>query len=44
MESEVVGTDDVMPQIMWKCYLIEAQCFEFEECILNQYNLSAVLL
>jgi hypothetical protein len=39
-----VGVDGVMPKMMWTRYFIEAQGFEVKECILNQDNLSAVLL
>jgi hypothetical protein len=33
-----------MPQIVWARYFIETQGFKVEECILNQDNLSAMLL
>jgi hypothetical protein len=43
-ESELVGADDVIPQLMWKMYFIEAHGCSMEECILNQDNMSAMLL
>jgi hypothetical protein len=43
-ESELVGADDMLPQIMWTRYFIEAQGFNVDESILYQDNLSAMLL
>jgi hypothetical protein len=43
-ELELVGADDVIPQLMWTMYFIEAHGCSMEECILNQDNMSAMLL
>jgi hypothetical protein len=43
-EAELVGADDMLPQIMWKRYFIEAQGFNVDKSILYQDNLSAMLL
>jgi hypothetical protein len=43
-ESELVGADDMLPQIMWTRYFIEAQGFNVDDSILYQDNLSAMLL
>jgi len=43
-EAELVGVDDLMPQMLWTRYFIEEQGFAVEECVLNQDNLSAMLL
>ena len=43
-ESEVVGTDDVMPQILWTLYFLEAQGYKVDDNILYQDNKSSILL
>jgi hypothetical protein len=43
-ESELVGDDDMLPQIMWTRYFIEAQGSNMDESILYQDNLGAMLL
>lgn len=43
-ESEVVSVNDVMPQIIWTRYFLEAQGFPIEDNILYQDNKSAMLL
>jgi hypothetical protein len=43
-EAELVGADDMLPQIMWKRYFIEAQGFNVDKSILYQDNLSAMIL
>jgi hypothetical protein len=43
-ESEIVGVGDISPQTLWTRYFIEAQCYTVEESILNQDNLSAMIL
>jgi hypothetical protein len=43
-ESELVGVDDVAPQMLWTRYFMEEQGLEIEESILNQDDLSAMLL
>ena len=42
--AEVIGADDVMPQIFWKKYFCEEQGYPIEEKIMYQDNLSAMLL
>jgi hypothetical protein len=43
-ESELVGADDAIPHMMWTCYFLEGQGYKVDECILNQDNMSAMLL
>ena len=43
-ESEVVGTDDVMPQMLWTLYFLEAQGYKINDNILYQDNKSSILL
>ena len=43
-EAELVGANDVMPQILWTRYFLEAQGYHVEENILYQDNKSAMLL
>ena len=43
-EAEVVGTDDVMPQILWTLYFLEAQGFKIIDNVLYQDNKSSILL
>jgi hypothetical protein len=43
-EAEVVGTDDVMPQILWTLYFIEAQGYKINDNVLYQDNQSSILL
>jgi hypothetical protein len=43
-ESEVVGTHDVMPQVLWTLYFLEAQGYKIDDNILYQDNKSSILL
>jgi hypothetical protein len=44
-ESELVGADDAIPQMMWTRYFLEGQGYNVEECIiLHQDNRSVMLL
>ena len=43
-EAEVVGTDDIMPQILWTLYFLEAQGFKIIDNVLYQDNKSSILL
>jgi hypothetical protein len=43
-ESEVVGTDDVMPQMLWTLYFLEAQGYKIDDNLLFQDNKSSILL
>jgi hypothetical protein len=43
-ESEVVGTDDVMPQVLWTLYFLEAQGYKINNNVLYQDNKSSILL
>jgi hypothetical protein len=43
-ETELVGTDDVMPQMLWTLYFLEAQGYKIEDNILYQDNKSSILL
>jgi hypothetical protein len=43
-EAEIVGTDDVMPQILWTLYFLEAQGYKINKNILYQDNKSSILL
>jgi hypothetical protein len=43
-EAELVGVNDVMPQILWMRYFLEAQGYGVKDSIVNQDNQSAILL
>jgi hypothetical protein len=43
-ECELVGVDDASPQMLWTRYFVEAQGYGVKASILNQDNLSAILL
>jgi hypothetical protein len=43
-EAEVVGTDDVMPQILWTLYFLESQGYKINDNVLYQDNKSSILL
>jgi hypothetical protein len=43
-KCELVGVDDASPQLLWTRYFIEGQGYGVEASILNQDNLSAILL
>jgi hypothetical protein len=43
-EAEVVGMHEVLPQILWTRYFLEAQGYGVEESIIYQDNQSAILL
>ena len=43
-EAELVGVSDVMPQILWTRYFLEAQGYDVNESIVYQDNQSAMLL
>jgi hypothetical protein len=43
-ESELVGTDDVMAQILWTLYFLEAQGYKIRDNALYQDNKSSILL
>ena len=43
-EAELVGVDDVMPQIIWTRYFLEAQGYGVRESKIYQDNQSAMLM
>jgi hypothetical protein len=43
-EAELVAVDDVMAQVMWTRYFLEAQGYEVKENIIYQDNQSTMLL
>ena len=43
-EAELVGVDDVMPQILWTRYFLEAQGVKMPPSTIAQDNQSAILL
>jgi hypothetical protein len=43
-EAELVGVNDVMPQVLWTRYFIEAQGYNVTDNIVYQDNQSAILL
>ena len=43
-EAEVVGTDDVMPQMLWTQYFLESQGYKINDNVLYQDNKSSILL
>jgi hypothetical protein len=42
-EAKLVGTDDVMPQMLWTLYFLEAQGYKIEDNVLYQDNKSSIL-
>ena len=44
IEVELVGVDDVVPQIIWNCYFLEQQLFSLTDNILCQKNQSTMEL
>jgi hypothetical protein len=43
-EAELVGVNDVMPQVLWTRYFLEAQGYGVNDSIIYQDNQSAILL
>jgi hypothetical protein len=43
-EAELVGVDDVMPQVLWTRYFLEAQGYTVRDSIIYQDNQSSILL
>jgi hypothetical protein len=43
-EAELVGVNDVMPQILWTRYFLEAQGYGIKDSIINQDNQSSVIM
>ena len=43
-EAELVGVNDVMPQVLWTRYFLEAQGYSVRDSIVYQDNQSAILL
>ena len=43
-ESELVGANDVLPQMLWTLYFLEAQGYKIKDNILFQDNKSSILL
>ena len=43
-EAELVGVNDLMPQILWMRYFLEAQVMKFSDNIVYQDNQSAMKL
>ena len=43
-EAELIGEDDVMQQMLWTRYFLEAQGYGINKNILYQDNMSAMLL
>jgi hypothetical protein len=43
-ESELVGADDVLPQMLWTLYFLEAQGYKINDNILYQDNKSSIVM
>jgi hypothetical protein len=43
-EAELVGVDNVMPQVLWTRYFLEAQGYTMRDSIIYQDNQSSILL
>ena len=41
-EAELVGVDDIMSQILWMRYFLEAQCINFHDNVVYQDNQSSI--
>jgi hypothetical protein len=43
-EAELVAVNDVLPQVLWTRYFLEAQGYKIQDSVVYQDNLSAMLL
>jgi len=43
-EAKIVAVSDVLPQVVWTCYFLEAQGYIVSDSIVYQDNQSAILL
>ena len=43
-EGEVVGADDVLPQVIWTNYFLKSQGYKIKDTIMYQDNKSAILM
>jgi len=43
-EAEIIAVSDVLPQVVWTCYFLEAQGYIMSDSIVYQDNQSAILL
>jgi hypothetical protein len=43
-EAELVGVNDVMPQVLWTQYFLEAQGYKVHDSVIYQDNQSAIIL
>ena len=43
-EAELVGVHDILPQVLWTKYFLEAQGFKLHDTTVYQDNLSAIML
>ena len=41
-EADLVGVDDIMPQVLWTKYFMEAQGYKIEDNVVYQDNMSAM--
>ena len=44
IEGEIVGVDDILPQVLWTNYFMRAQGYGSKETVVYQDNKSAILL
>jgi hypothetical protein len=44
IEAELVGVNDVMPQVLWMRYFLEAQGYSVTDSVIYQANQSVILL
>jgi hypothetical protein len=42
--NQIVGVDDVLPQMLWTLYFLEAQGYKIHDNVLYQDNKSPILL
>jgi hypothetical protein len=43
-KADLVGVDDVIPQVLWTLYFLEAQGYKIDDTIIYQDNKSSILL
>lgn len=43
-EAELIGADNVLPQMLWTEYFLESQGYDIDENIIYQGNISAMIL
>ena len=43
-EAEIIGANNLLPQILWTMYLLETQGYDIDDDIMYQNNMRKILL